>query len=207
MRSMAREIPMPSNRPKFTHDTFNALVRRFDAAPPAPKPPDAYSVPTLVRMLGPKIRLLIEKGYGWTAIAALMSEDGVTVRPNVLRKYAAGLSERPKSKRRPKSESGGAPKRIKPVRAADSNATPSAVASASAPRVTTGATPEARDVAATDDAWENIEPLEETGPGRSNAPDAAPAHTTGGTSSSPAQSSVGRSWSSSFVIRPDTERI
>jgi hypothetical protein len=94
---------MPSQRRKYTQDTVDAIARRFDAAPPAPNTTDRFGPPALVRTLAPKIRQMVDKGYTWEAMAEMMAADGVTIRPSVLRKYAAGLLDRPKAKKKTKS--------------------------------------------------------------------------------------------------------
>jgi hypothetical protein len=185
--------PMPSQRSKYTQDTVDAIGRRFDAAPPAPKLPNRFGPPALVRTLAPKIRQMVDKGYTWEAMAQMMAADGVTIRPNVLRKYAAGLLDQPKAKRKTKGR--GRP--LAPRLPSAPGATPATAM---------GTTQPANGAGATDDAWD-LAPVEEN----HRVPDVLPP---GGRSQVPsvvrpgsAQVTAGRSPSPSPKIRPDTEDL
>ena len=189
---------MPSmKRPTYTEETIHALVRRFDDAPPAPKAPEPLGAPALVRKLAPKLREMTRKGYSWQAIAGMMAEDGVTIAPNVLRKYVSEAAPQAKSKKKTK----GGPRTLH----ARPDARPSAAPTdAQAPSVA-----RTEELAASDDAWDELQPVEETDLPPERAPSGAlpraasvkpvqeprkvPSSLLGGTST--------------FRIRPDTENL
>jgi hypothetical protein len=138
---------MPAQRSKYSQETVDAIAKRFDTAPPAPKPPNKFGPPALVRTLAPKIRQMVDKGYSWEAMAEMMAADGVTIRPSVLRKYAARLLDRPKAKKKTKSRRTTLASRSQP---AASTAPASAMQAARPTNAMDGA----------DDAWD-LEPVEE----------------------------------------------
>jgi hypothetical protein len=119
---------MPSTKRRtYTQDTIDAIAQRFDAAPPSPQ-------------------TRTEKGYSWQAIATMMADSGVTLSPNVLRKYAAAKPDNAKTKKRTRGGSGSLASRPRAV-----------------PRLAGVPAAAAADhVTAPDDAWEDLEPVEET---------------------------------------------
>jgi len=185
---------MPSmKRRTYTEETLHALVRRFDDAPPAPKPPQELGAPALVRALLPKLREMTRKGYSWQAIAGMMAEDGVTIAPNVLRKYASEAA--PQAKTKKKTKAGPKPLHLRPSAAPTADQAPDVAG--------------ADDVAAPDDAWDELEPVEET----ELAPDRAPSEmllrvpslTPSHEPRTVPSASLGAS--SAFRIRPDAENL
>jgi hypothetical protein len=195
-----QEKPMPSTtRRTYPQETFDAIARRFDTAPPAPEPPKQWRAPALVRALAPKIRQMTEKGYSWQAIAAMMADNGVMLSPNVLRKYVSVAPDKAKTKKRTK---GGPNPRTSRSRAVTGQGAP-APGRASA-------TPAARDAAAEhviaqEDAWDDLESVEETDVTRKRAPSAATAIKVA--RAEPARVAGGRRLSSPVVVEPDTEDL
>jgi hypothetical protein len=133
---------MPSTKRRtYTQETFDAIAQRFDAAPPASQTRTELGAPGLVRALLPRLRQMTEKGYSWPAIASMMADSGVALSPNVLRKYAAAKPDNAKTKKRTRAAAGAFPSRARAVHA------PAAAADA---------------ITAPDDAWDDIEPVEDT---------------------------------------------
>jgi len=184
---------MPSKRLKYTQETVDAVARRFDAAPPAPKPPNRFGSPALVRALAPKIRQMVDKGYTWDAMAEMMAVDGVTIRPSVLRKYAAQQLDRPKAKKKTKSGARPVPSRSPST----PSATPASGAQAAQP---------ANAVSPADDAWDldstdNAHGMPEVHPPKGRPQSPSPL------SSVSTPLTTGRSPSSWPAVRPDTKDL
>ncbi len=138
---------MPSTKRRtYTQETIDAIAQRFDAAPPAPQIRTELGAPALVRALLPKLRQMTDKGYSWQAIAALMADSGVTLSPSVLRRYAAAKPDNAKTKKKTRGKS-GSPASRPPAVSRPAGAPAAAVVD---------------HVTAPDDAWEDLEPVEET---------------------------------------------
>ena len=71
-----------------------------------------------IQLLSPQIHALRSKGYNWTAIATLLSEQGITVTPAVLRKYLWDAPARSAAKKRsnaPRTRSASAVTKMEPT--------------------------------------------------------------------------------------------
>lgn len=88
-----------SSRPRYTQETFEAILGRLQAAPAAPVPRN-YSTAGLVRALAPKIREMTKKGYAWEDIARMLGDDGVALSANLLRKYVSESLDKTRAKKK-----------------------------------------------------------------------------------------------------------
>ncbi len=148
---------------KFAAEKVRQLQQSLDAV--APYEGTELSKQQAIRMLSPQILALRSKGYGWTAVAAMLSEHGVPVSVAALRTYL----------RRVREEAATAPPRTPPKRLGEARAgtrqpvRPDPLAPSPSP---TGETPPARrppQPAAV--AASAIRPQHETAPGTRREPE------------------------------------
>jgi hypothetical protein len=83
------EAMEPKN--KFAAETVRKLQQSLDEV--APYQATELSKQQAVRALSPQIFALRAKGYGWTAVAAMLSERGVPVSVAALRTYLRRVRE------------------------------------------------------------------------------------------------------------------
>jgi hypothetical protein len=76
---------------KFTAETVRQLQHSLDEV--APYQATELSKQQAIRALSPQIVALREKGYSWTAVAAMLSERGVPVSVAALRTYLRRVRE------------------------------------------------------------------------------------------------------------------
>jgi hypothetical protein len=76
---------------KFTAETVRQLQQSLDEI--APYEATEVSKQQAIRMLSPQILSLRSKGYNWTAVAAMLSEQGVPVSVAALRTYLRRVRE------------------------------------------------------------------------------------------------------------------
>jgi hypothetical protein len=188
---------MPSRRRKYTQETADAISKRFDDAPTAPKP-ETYSTFALVRKLVPKIRRMTQNGYSWEAIAAMMAEEGVKLSGSALRKYVAQRQDKKENKDRA-SERGDT---AKPSRPAASSRTPHRSGTVH---------PSRGELEAKDEGWDEIATVAEPQERDAPAPPLRPSGMLPRPSIELAKTSkallTSMSPRSSFLVRPDTEEI
>ena len=70
---------------KFAADAVAPLQQSLDEIPPCPA--TELSKQQMIHALAPQIFALRSKGYGWTAVAAMLSERGLPVSVAALRTY------------------------------------------------------------------------------------------------------------------------
>ncbi len=76
---------------KFAAETVQQLQQSLDQV--APYQPTELSKQQAIRALAPQIEALRAKGYGWAAVAAMLSEHGVPVSVAALRTYLRRVRE------------------------------------------------------------------------------------------------------------------
>jgi hypothetical protein len=76
---------------KFAAEKVRQLQQSLDAV--APYEGTELSKQQAIRMLSPQILALRSKGYGWTAVASMLSEHGVPVSVAALRTYLRRVRE------------------------------------------------------------------------------------------------------------------
>jgi hypothetical protein len=93
------------NKKRFAPETVQGIQAALDALPPCEA--TEMSKQQAVQALSPQIDEMRAKGYGWTAIAAMLSERGLPVSPAALRTYLRrGRTDAPVAKvRRPTKRS------------------------------------------------------------------------------------------------------
>ncbi len=80
-----------NDKNRFAAETVHKLQQALDEV--APYQATELSKQQAIRALSPQIQSLRAKGYGWTAVAAMLSEHGVPVSVAALRTYLRRVRE------------------------------------------------------------------------------------------------------------------